>query len=48
MYILDLGPLGLRLAVVNPYLEICDWHFTQNLGYFCQSTQWPFAPGKTF
>ena len=46
MYILDLGPLALRLAAINTYLEIHEWHFTQNLGYF--STQWHFALVKTF
>ena len=48
MYIFDLGPLGLWLTVINTYLEIHEGHFTQNLAYFCQSTQWPFAQGKTF
>ena len=47
MYIFDLGPLGLWLTVINTYLEIHEGLFTQNLAYFCQSTQWPFAQGKT-
>ena len=44
MYILDLGPLALRLAAINTYLEIHEWHFTQNLGYFCQSIHSGLSP----